>query len=390
MNFLCYTSLATLGLTLSSDGGLIPLREHVDIHWNFEAGDRWTCEAKTVTAGEDVFHEWSDVFLPLDDKPVAEGGQRREQPASELFAFTGVEPGNPIWIAPQVQTGPNETWPGFNNYQSDGVFGSYQENDPRLAPEDQALSLPWIRVTYQGLSYQGSGQPAFSMWQTDSVGVPTVWFSTADTQNPDTFLMTAGAHVHLNWGFGAQGIYRIRLTASAYLGPGKTNPTGESAVQTVTFAVGPFAQWQAVHFNGTELDDTTICGMAADPDADGMNNLLEYAFGFDPRNGRRTAVSSGLGLPVFSRETDGGIAYRVLEYARRRAGSLSSPTGYVAEFSDLKNAGGWQAAETESVEDFTGEKANLNTDWEKVRARRAIPAGQHAAGFGRVRVTQSD
>jgi hypothetical protein len=38
------------------------------------------------------------------------------------------------------------------------------------------------------------------------------------------------------------------LSASAYQGPGKTNPTGESEIFTVTFAIGPIAQWQAANF----------------------------------------------------------------------------------------------------------------------------------------------
>ena len=261
------------------------------------------------------------------------------------------------------------------------------ETDTRLA-QPQTLARPWIRVTLKSCIYQGSGAvPTYSMW-TISGGTPRIWIATADgVGSGDSFLYAAGSHVHTNQGFGALGIYRLRFAATAYRGPGQSNPTAESGVYAVTFAVGPVANWQAAYFTGSELENPIVCGLAADPDADGMNNLLEFAFGFDPRNGRRLPVSNGLGLPVFSIETEGGITYQVLEFPRRRAESLTDPTVYVAEFSDLKNSGGWHSAATETAADFTGKQAGLNAVWEKVRARRALPLGEEAAGFGRVRLT---
>lgn len=208
-----------------------------------------------------------------------------------------------------------------------------------------------------------------------------------DSDSGDSFLYAAGPQVHTNQGFGALGIYWFRFAATAYSGPGQSNPTAESGVYAVTFAVGPVANWQAAYFTGSELENPIVCGLAADPDADGMNNLLEFTFGFDPRNGRRLPVSNGLGLPVFSIETEGDNTYQVLEFPRRRAESLTDPTVYVAGFSGLKNSGGWHTAATETAADFTGGPVRLNVVWEKVRARRALPLGEEAAGFGELRLT---
>ncbi len=51
-----------------------------------------------------------------------------------------------------------------------------------------------------------------------------------------------------------------------------------------------FAAWQRQHFTPDELADVAISGPNADPDADGLSNLSEYALGLDPR----TATTSGL------------------------------------------------------------------------------------------------
>lgn len=374
-----------LGGSCIGNAGLISLREHVDLHWVYDPADGWTCEAKTVADGSDVFQELSEVVLPIDDRPVAAGGQRSVQPASPNFAFTGVAAGEPIWVASQTQV-PGQCWPGFNNYQGSEDFGSYQETDARLTPEDRALSLPWIRISYQGMNYQGTGQPSFAMWQT-SAGVPTVWFSTVDTTHPDTFLLNAGGHIHLNWGFGAQGIYQINLSASSFEGPGQTNPTGESVPFTVIYAVGPFAQWQASHFLGAELLNLAISGPTADADHDGMNNLVEYAFGYDPMSGSAVPEATGLGLPTLTTEVENGMISEVLVYPRRRGEEQTTPLEYIPQFSASLGQGNWnEAGVVTTSEDFPVEQDALNAQWEKVTSKRSLGSVAPARGFARVSV----
>ena len=40
--------------------------------------------------------------------------------------------------------------------------------------------------------------------------------------------------------------------------------------------------WLSTYFNATERANAAISGDLSDPDRDGLVNLLEYAFGFDP------------------------------------------------------------------------------------------------------------
>jgi len=225
--------------------------------------------------------------------------------------------------------------------------------------------------------HDGPGQPKFSMW-TGTGNAPRVWMSTSNGQGNNFFLYSGGSHTHVNWTFGAQGIYRIGLKASAFLGPGQTNPTGESGEVTVTFAVGPVARWQATYFNGEELENPVVSGLAADADGDGRVNLLEYAFGLHPRNGDAVPVAAGLGMPeVFLLEEDGKL-FQVLRYPRKKAGVLLDPLLYSPQFSDTLENDDWDAG----VGKIVGE---LDVEWELVEARREISAGA-SKGFARVKV----
>jgi hypothetical protein len=380
---------ATIILATMAGASPRALREHVDVHWAYDEVDGWTCLAKTKPGGGVLFEELEEVYLPIDDAPVGSGGLREIQPEDGTYAFTGVAPGDPIWIAPQDQLA-NLCWPGFNNDQATGVFESYQETDTRLSDDDRNQAQPWIKVTLTGVTYQGGGAGSFSMWRQDLAGMPTVWFSTSDNTHPDTFFTRAGDHVHLFWGFGSPGIYRIRLSASAFLaGPEQPNPTGPSPEFTVTYAVGKFAQWQAENFSGSQLDDVNVSGSSADPDNDGIRNLLEYAFGTDPLHGASVPLADGLGLPLFSLVEDGGTIYQTLTYPRRKAGSRVDPEIYQPLFADSP-AGPWSdSGVTTTAAAFPPAQAALNADWELVTSRRPAPPGK-IAGFGRVAVTPGD
>lgn len=368
--------------------GLVSIGEHVDVRWTYDGlADHWTGRARTTGTGSDVMWNFDDVFFPLSDKAYSasspsNSGARNIQPVSAAYAFTGVAAGQPLWIAVQGTPGVGEVWPGFESNQPAGTLGSYLETDTRL-PQPQTISREWITVRLKNVYYQGTGAtPAFSLW-TVSGGVPRIWMATADGIGTGDFYPYAiGTHNHMNWGFGALGIYRIQITVTAYKGPGKANPTSESAIHTLNFAVGPFARWQATYFTGTELDNPVISGPDADPDHDGMKNLVEFAFGYNPNSGAAVPVSAGLGLPQMSLVEEGGTFFEVLEYPRRRAETQLTPLVYAPQFSTDLN---WQEAGiTTTATDFPVEMDALNAVWEKATSRRPIGPVGLTRGFGRV------
>lgn len=374
---------ALSALLLDAQAGLIPIREHVDLVWSWNSG-AWTCQA--VTSADS--HDPSAVFMSMTDKPYVNGsastsGSRFAQPSSSSFNFTGATAGSPLWIAVQGTPGTGEAWPGFDSKQSAGTFGAYIPADPRVS---QTTAREYLRISLAGYTPPPGTASHFSMWTTPG-SVPRVWMSTFDTAVVNDYYYTVGSHTHMNWGFTAPGIHRVRLTASAFVGPGATNPTGSSSVQEIIFAIGEFAKWQAANFSAAELADAAVSGPNADPDGDGSNNLVEHAFGSDPRTGAASGVPEGLGLPVFSISEQAGVFYQTLTYPRRRAGSETSPTVYQPQFAETPDGPWTGTGVTATAIDFTGDQAALNSTWEKVTARKPIASGT-SRGFARVVVSR--
>lgn len=79
-----------------------------------------------------------------------------------------------------------------------------------------------------------------------------------------------------------------------------------------TFAVpGPYDLWRAQYFTATELTNSAISGDAADPDRDGIANLVEYAFALNPRQ------VSHPGLPRALVESTNGMNFLQIQFTRR-------------------------------------------------------------------------
>lgn len=203
--------------------------------------------------------------------------------------------------------------------------------------------------------------------------------------------------------FDARGYYTQNAdrTFSLIADAGKPVPTGFYSTRVAnrlawirdTTGVDPtvlpaesFAAWQTLYFSPAERTDARIGGPNADPDGDGISNLLEYAFNLDPTFAGAqilTAGTGGSGLPLVRLEAVPamGDAQLTVEFVRRTAGSGSGLT-YAAQFTNDLAAGSWQKGGTESV-------TAINARWERVKVTDGIPAGTGGAGrrFARVAVT---
>jgi hypothetical protein len=100
----------------------------------------------------------------------------------------------------------------------------------------------------------------------------------------------------------------------------------------------PFSAWQAANFNSAQLADPLISGADADPDKDGLINMLEFAFNLPPLVPDLHTVTPGSGasgLPLITRILVGGQSRLRFEYLRRTDGSLT----YTPQSSDAMSVG---------------------------------------------------
>ena len=124
--------------------------------------------------------------------------------------------------------------------------------------------------------------------------------------------------------------------------------------------------WRLLHF-GPGTGNSGEGANTSDFDRDGLVNLLEYAFGLDPREASPASLSIAAGEA-------GALDLR---YTRSVA-ALSAGAVFTAEWSD-DPAGPWSVqGVTESI---------LSEDFLLQRVKAAVPAGTNGRRFVRLRVT---
>lgn len=155
-------------------------------------------DAWDVHVGSDTFDESYDA----DDTILQVKAEAKTTiPSDPKFAFLG-NPGDPIWILPQVQD-ENLLYLG---YGGDGI-------------PDGVLVGNQVKVTLKSVTGPGD----FFSYRVDGFGNPQVLFNTHDgiTTN-DVASVQSGGDAHLNWAFTQAGDYTVTVEVSGTLVQGHT------------------------------------------------------------------------------------------------------------------------------------------------------------------------
>ena len=106
------------------------------------------------------------------------------------------------------------------------------------------------------------------------------------------------------------GSYSLSIVANDLGNTGPGGPQSSSASLEINIVPSQFNQWRQEYFN-TQLGDLSISGPLADPDKDGVANLLEYGVGSSPNE-----PTEGLGLVEFIQVDVAGIIYPAVRFKR--------------------------------------------------------------------------
>ncbi|GAA1015747.1 hypothetical protein Aple_010010 [Acrocarpospora pleiomorpha] len=190
---------------------------HVDISPKIENG-RLVIEVGDDTTSPRRFLDPATVVM------VANPQSKKSVPADPAYNFLG-SAGSPFWLLPMVQDA-NVLWPGWST--------------ERIPTGTLTGQLSWTITDV-------TGPGDLWVWLSgDFGGVGEMWFNSKDGL-PDTHAMADRSHVHGNWAFSAEGVYRVTFEMKGTLaGGGQVSDT-----ETIAFAVGDVDTSTVVPGKGT-------------------------------------------------------------------------------------------------------------------------------------------
>ena len=168
----------------------------LDRHGGHEGEDGHGHEGEDGDHEDDHDHEGGQEFEANEAALHAGPSTWQKVPNAPAFAFLG-KPGDTVYLLPQSE----REGVLFLGIAGDELESGVFENDA------VALNLENVE-----------GPGAVFLYATDPFGNPTVFFNSEDgISQSDVFPLSAGGHLHQNWGFTSPGIYRVGLTASGVL-----------------------------------------------------------------------------------------------------------------------------------------------------------------------------
>ena len=254
-------------------------------------------------------------------------------------------------------------------------------------PDGSATSEPAMVEVYQTNATPVFTSPAFT---TAVAGRPFAWTFTSLPSGPiftDAETLPDGLTLNPMTGVlsgtpTTPGIYTLLIAAFNFGTEGY-----QSFELTVTEPVlPPFEAWINAVTTSVQRADSAFTAPLGTPAADGVCNLLKYAFNLigsgpnqavslDVPNSSSLTPAGNAGLPVIAIDSAGHLT---VTYLRRRVAAASGIT-YTVQFSPTLDVASW-AAEPRSTESVTV----IDSTWERVQLTYPAPVAHRL--FARVRV----
>ena len=178
-------------------------------------------------------------------------------------------------------TGGNANWTGQATTTHDAT-------DAGKSGVPAASQDSWMETTVTGpgtvsfwwkVSSQSGGD--FLRFLVDGVEIPAIPGISGEVDwTQVTQAISAGSHA-LRWRY-VKNASTVAGSDTGWLDQVVWTPTGSA-----------YAIWQAANFNPAQVADPLISGPNADPDKDGLKNLIEFAFGLNPNSGASIQLPQG-------------------------------------------------------------------------------------------------
>ena len=294
-------------------------------------------------------------------------GQRQRTNDGGQYYFQGAV-NDTFWLYPSSAPACNTAFSLYLGFSSYGVArdGTFTDN----------------RIRWTIHSVENLTTPAATAFYGYSLSAGSVNIElTLDPAYPNReMVILAKGHSHLNLLFKAVGMYRVTFRVRGTL---VANGQEVSSLIPVYFGVetwqiptGPtpatgYEAWKLALFSSTQATDPLVSGLDADPDGDGANNLVEYAFNGNP------LIPGVAGKPQTENLAEGGQEYLAIRYQRRKGDSLSTTVESTADLSAVT----WLGMGVQ-----VGVPTPVGMDYEEVVYRAPVSKADAPKQFMRVRV----
>ena len=300
-------------------------------------------------------------------------GQRQRTNPGGQYYFQGAV-NDTFWLYPSSAPACNTAFTLYLGFSAYGV-----QNDGTFTGEGASTTG---RIRWTVHSVENLTTPAANAFYGYSLSAGNVNMQlTLDPAYPNReMVMLANGHSHLNLLFKAVGMYRVTFRVRGTLAA-----TGQevSSLIPVYFGVETwqipsepapatgYEAWKLASFSSTQAADPMVSGLDADPDGDGANNLMEYAFNGNP------LIPGVAGKPQMENLTEGGQEYLAIRYQRRKGDSLSTTVESTADLSAVT----WLGMGVQ-----VGVPTPVGMDYEEVVYRAPVSKADAPKQFMRVRV----